>query len=93
MMNGEIKVNFSKELKKELIKELRKIFDDKEFVLGILCDMRSDDDIETLLNYIKKNDNIEAQDIILLSMNIEKLDNDLIVDDFNIVTKGVEEIK
>lgn len=93
MKNGVIKVKFSKELKKELIKELRKVFDDKEFVIGILCDLRSDEDIETLLTYIQKNENIESQDIILFAMNIDKLDNDLIVDDFNIVSKGVEEIK
>lgn len=92
-MNGVIKVEFSKELKKELIKELRKVFDDKEFVLGILCDLRSDEDIETLLTYIRQNEKIEAQDIILAAMHIEELDNDLIVDDFSIVSKGVEEIK
>ncbi len=93
MMNGVIKVKFSTELKKELIQELRKIFDDKEFVLGVLCDMRSDEDIETLLTYIKQNDNIETQDIILFAMNIANLDDDMIVDDFSIVSKGIEEIK
>ncbi len=93
MMNGVIKMSFSKELKKELIKELRKVFDDKEFVLGILCDLRSDDDIKTLLTYIRQKDNIEAQDIILFALNIDAMDNDLIIDDFNVVTNGVEEIK
>ncbi len=78
-----------KELKKELIKELRKVFDDKEFVLGILCDLRSDEDIETLLTYIRQNENIEAQYIILLAMNIDKLNNDLVVDDFSIISKRI----
>ena len=35
-------MRFSKECKTELIEALRKIFDDKDFVLGVLCDLGSD---------------------------------------------------
>lgn len=52
------------------VQELKKIFNDKEFVLGVLCDLNSDDDIDTVLSYIKQNENVEAKDIILLSLHI-----------------------
>lgn len=88
-MNGVIDV-FSKEKKKELIKALRKIFDDKEFVLGVLCDLASDEDIDIVLSYIKQHENVSAEDIILLSLNIAEQDDEIIVDDFNILRNNVE---
>ena len=76
-----------------IVQELRKIFDDKEFVLGVMCDLDSDKDIETVLTFIRQNKNVEAQDIILLSLQIAKQNedfNDLIIDDFNILQKDCE---
>ena len=65
-------MRFSKEKKRILVQELKKIFNDKEFVLGVLCDLHSDDDIDTVLSYIKQNENVETKDIILLSLQINK---------------------
>ena len=48
--NEVIRMGFSKECKTELIQALRKIFDDKDFVLGVLCDLGSDKDIQTVLD-------------------------------------------
>ena len=63
-------MGFSKECKTELIQALRKIFDDKDFVLGVLCDLGSDKDIQTVLDYIHQNKDAKAEDIISLSLNI-----------------------
>ena len=82
-------MRFSKEKKRILVRELKKIFNDKEFALGVLCDLHSDDDIDTLLSYIKQNENVEAQDVILFAMQIGKTD-DLIVDDFSFVLKETQ---
>lgn len=65
-----IRLRFSKELKAELIQALRKIFDDKDFVLGVLCDLGSDKDIQTVLDYIHQNKDAKAEDIISLSLSI-----------------------
>ena len=82
-------MRFSKEKKRILVRELKKIFNDKEFALGVLCDLHSDDDIDTLLSYIKQNENVEAKDVILFAMQIGKTD-DLIVDDFSFVLKETQ---
>lgn len=68
--NEVIRLRFSKELKAELIQALRKIFDDKDFVLGILCDLGSDKDIQMVLDYIHQNKDAKTEDIILLSLSI-----------------------
>ena len=63
-------MRFSKECKTELIEALRKIFDDKDFVLGVLCDLGSDNDIQTVLDYIDNHEDANSEDIILLSLRI-----------------------
>lgn len=63
-------MGFSKECKAELIQALRKIFDDKDFVLGVLCDLGSDNDIQTVLDYIDNHKDANSEDIILLSLRI-----------------------
>lgn len=86
-------MRFSKEKKRELIQKLRNIFDDNEFVLGVLCDLDSDNDIDTVLKYIEQNENASSEDIILLSLQIAELNDnfdDVIVDDFNILQNNIE---
>ena len=63
-------MRFSKECKTELIEALRKIFDNKDFVLGVLCDLGSDNDIQTVLDYIDNHEDANSEDIILLSLRI-----------------------
>ena len=88
-------MRFSKEKKKELTVELRKIFNDNEFVLGILCDCKTDDDIDAVLKYIRENENATSSDVILFSLIHsgqaefeEDFIDDLIIDDFGIVSKN-----
>lgn len=64
------KLRFSKECKIKLIQALREIFNDKDFVLGVLCDLKSDKDIETVLTYIDCHKEATSEDIILLSLSI-----------------------
>lgn len=68
--NEVIRIGFSKECKTELIQALRKIFDDKDFVLGVLCDLGSDNDIQAVLDYIDNHNDVNSEDIILLSLRI-----------------------
>lgn len=64
------KLRFSKECKIKLIQALREIFNDKDFVLGVLCDLKSDKDIEKVLAYIDYHKEATSEDIILLSLSI-----------------------
>ena len=64
------KLRFSKECKIKLIQALREIFNDKDFVLGVLCDLKSDKDIETVLAYIDCHKETTSEDIIVLSLSI-----------------------
>ena len=61
---------FSKEKKEELITELRNIFDDYEFVLGTLCMLSNDADIDEVLSFIKDNDDIDSSDVTLYAIEI-----------------------
>lgn len=88
-------MKFAKEKEQELTVELRKVFNDDEFVLAILCYLRNDDDIDAVLQLIRQDDNITSSDITLFAMIRsgkveleEDFVDDLIIDDFGIVSKN-----
>ncbi len=72
-MCGVIKVRFSTEKKRSLVKELRRIYDSKDFALGVLCDLDSDNDIDTLLEYIHTKGNPTSEEVILASMQLAEI--------------------
>ena len=55
-------------LSKELIDELKKISEDKEFIAGVLLDVENDEDKLTLLEYIRKGEDVNYSQIILNSL-------------------------
>lgn len=55
-------------LSKELIDELKKISEDKEFISGVLLDVENDEDKLTLLEYIRKGEDVDYSQIILNSL-------------------------
>lgn len=88
-------MKFAKEKEQELTVELRKVFNDDEFVLAILCYLRNDDDIDAVLQLIRQDDNITSSDITIFAMIRsgkveleEDFVDDLIIDDFGIVSKN-----
>lgn len=72
----EVKTN---ELSRELVSELRKVSNDLEFIYGVLLDVENDEDKVTLLEYIKKGEDVNFEQIILnslwLSQQREKEEN------------------
>ena len=78
-------------IEKELVKKLYTIWDDDEFVLGIICDLDDDYERKFVLDFIKTTDDVTPEQIILLALNIkDAITEDLIVDDFSIIKNNVE---
>lgn len=53
------------ELSRALIFELEKISQDTEFIAGVLLDVKNDEDKISLLDYIKKGEDVNFEQIIL----------------------------
>lgn len=78
-------------IEKELVKKLYTIWDDDEFVLGIICDLDDDYERKFVLDFIESTDDVTPEQIILLALNIkDAITEDLIVDDFSIIKNNVE---
>ena len=56
---------------KQLIQVLRDIWDDKEFVLGVVTDLETDEERQAVLDFIKSNDDVTTEDIVLLALHID----------------------
>lgn len=53
---------------KELIKLLKMIFNNYDFILGVIIEVKNKEDKKDLINYIKSNPNITAEEISLISL-------------------------
>lgn len=53
---------------KELIKLLKMIFNNYDFILGVISEVKNKEDKKDLINYIKSNPNITAEEISLISL-------------------------
>ncbi len=61
------------EARQRLIKALESIWDDNEFVLGVLNDVCDDkESIETVLSYIHTGENVTPETIALLSLELSQ---------------------
>ena len=63
---------FSKDKNEELVKALREIFDDDEFVLGMRCRLKNDEEIEKVLSFIKEHEGVDSSDVILFSILLSR---------------------
>jgi hypothetical protein len=56
---------------KRLIGILRDIWNDKEFVLGVMNDLETDEERQAVIDYIKDNKEATTEEIVLLALNID----------------------
>ena len=56
---------------KRLIGILRDIWNDKEFVLGVMNDLETDEERQAVIDYIKDNKETSTEEIVLLALNID----------------------
>ena len=77
------------DVEKELVRKLRKIWNDKEFVVCVLAHLESDDECKEVIEFIDSNDNVKSEDVVLLSLDIDQSRDNIIKDAF---FKDLEEI-
>jgi len=62
------------EIKKELIKELKEIWDNKDFVCGAICNAGTEESMEEMYNYIinakESGEEITSDEILLVSLGL-----------------------
>lgn len=62
------------EIKKELIKELKEIWDNKDFVCGAICNAGTEESMEEMYNYIinakESSEEITSDEILLMSLGL-----------------------
>lgn len=55
----------------QLFEKLCEFYDDKDFVIGVMSSAVSDGDAQTLLDYMNNGDDVTAENIILLALELD----------------------
>lgn len=55
---------------KALFEKLRAFYNDRDFVLGVMCNAPHEDDMKTILEYIEKGKDVTRESLILLSLEL-----------------------
>ena len=53
-----------------LFNKLKAFHDDKDFVLGVMCNAPNDEDMQTIINYMDNGEDITIENLILLSLEL-----------------------
>ena len=56
----------------QLVDKLLAIWNDTEFVVGILAYLESDEERQMMLDYIAENEKVSTEELVLLSLSIDK---------------------
>lgn len=84
-----VKVDKLTETEKKLYEMLLKIWDDTDFLVGVLNSLKDDEEREEVIEFIESNDDVTSEQITLLSLDISQSRDSIIRDSF---FKGLEEI-
>ena len=55
---------------KALFEKLRAFYNNRDFVLGVMCNAPHEDDMKTILEYIEKGKDVTRESLILLSLEL-----------------------
>ena len=58
-------------IEKQLVSMLKEIWNDRDFVIGIITDLETDDERQMVIDYIKNADDVTPEDLVLLSLHID----------------------
>lgn len=70
------------EVEKELVEKLRAIWNDKEFVIGVLSHLKDDEERGKLIEFIDSNDDVTSEAVTLLALDISQARDNIIRDAF-----------
>lgn len=65
----------------KLVRKLFAVWKDKEFALGVISNLTTDEERQAIIDLIDKNKNIKPEQITVVAINIGN-NKDFIVDDF-----------
>ena len=54
----------------ELFNKLKAFNDDKDFILGVMCNAPNDNDMKVILEFIDNGENVSVENLILLSLEL-----------------------
>ena len=69
-MVGRINMADTKEVKRKLFDKLKAYYPDKDFVVGVVSDVKEDEDREAIIDYIDNGEDVSVENIILLSLHL-----------------------
>ena len=58
------------EIQKTLFEKLKAFHNNRDFVLGVMCNAPHEDDMNTILKYIEKGKDLTRESLILLSLEL-----------------------
>ena len=78
----EIKVDNFTEIEKQLYEYLLSIWNDNDFIIGVLNALETDVERKEVVEFIESNENVTASEITLLSLDIDQSRDNIIMDNF-----------
>ena len=67
---------------KQLLELLSTIWDNPDFIVGVLNSLKDDDERKEIIEFIENNDDVTSEQIDLLSLDISQSRDNIIVDAF-----------
>lgn len=77
-----IKIDKLTETEKHLYKLLLSIWDDNDFIIGVLNALEDDDECKEVIEFIESKEKVTASEITLLSLDISQSRDNIITDAF-----------
>lgn len=62
----------AEETAEKLFRTLKNIFDDRDFVIGVMSNASHADDREEIIRFIEKGEDVTVENIILLSVHLDE---------------------
>lgn len=60
-----------KEIKRKLFDKLKAFYPDKDFVVGVISNVKYDDDRQVIIDYMENGEDVSVKNIILLSLHLK----------------------
>lgn len=62
----------NKEIKRKLFDKLKEIYNDKDFVCGVISNTKTDEERQVIIDYIDKGEDVTSDKITLLGLNLKR---------------------
>lgn len=60
-----------KEIKRQLFEKQKNYYSDKSFVVGVINNVKHDDDRQAVIDYMENGEDVSVENIILLSLHLK----------------------